>query len=458
MSKKKSISFSLITFVITLIITTAIAAFYLISTSNSRKERASFIADSIADRIEAEINNREYITRVYEIQIQGSNGEISESEFNTISEALFDDYLDIVDISLARDGIVSNVFPRESSLDVGSNFFDDSRFGVYADYSKMSKVAVIIAPATLNDGKESIIITRPVFLRDGSFWGFATVTVDQSLFMSDVNLKGLAEEGYDFKLVGNNTITGENKVIVEHSDKNLEAPVGSMISTVGGDFWTLDIAPINSWMKIYEVVIVLLIALIISGLSALFMYAYMNMKANAKELEVLSYRDALTNLYNPRSYHEHMEELSKKKLPYGVIYMDLNDFKKVNDTYGHKTGDGLLNITAKRLQNSIREKDRAFRIGGDEFVVVIHGTHDKKFYEGVIARMRQNVARDVVIGDITLKVSISAGYARCPEDGSKFEDVVKKADDAMYYNKRLLKARRAQESGTGSVTAKDIME
>jgi diguanylate cyclase (GGDEF)-like protein len=168
------------------------------------------------------------------------------------------------------------------------------------------------------------------------------------------------------------------------------------------------------------------------------------MRQNAKELEVLSYRDALTNLNNPRSYKEHMEELSKKKLPYGLIFMDLNDFKQVNDTYGHEAGDELLSITAKRLQNSIREKDRAFRIGGDEFVVVIHGTHDKQFYEGVIERMRQNVARDIVVGNgITLKVSISAGFARCPEDGTEFEEVVKIADDAMYKNKRELKKGRS---------------
>ena len=93
---------------------------------------------------------------------------------------------------------------------------------------------------------------------------------------------------------------------------------------------------------------------------------------------------------------------------------------------------------------TLLQKDKAFRIGGDEFVVVIHGTHDKKFYEGVIARMRQNVAREVVLNDVTLQVSISAGYARCPEDGTKFEDVVKKADDAVYYNKRLSKAKKQQ--------------
>jgi diguanylate cyclase (GGDEF)-like protein len=197
-------------------------------------------------------------------------------------------------------------------------------------------------------------------------------------------------------------------------------------------------------MNLTEILSALLIAVVISVLAAAFVAAFISMKEAAKELEILSYRDALTNLNNPRSYHEHMDELSKKKLPYGLIFMDLNDFKLVNDTYGHDAGDELLNIVAKRLQNSIREKDKAFRIGGDEFVVVIHGTHDKKFYESVIGRMRGNVARDVVLSgsNITLKVSISAGYARCPEDGAKFEDVVKKADELMYEDKRQHKARK----------------
>ena len=452
MTKQKSISLGLITFVITLVITMALAGLYVNRTSSSRKERASFIADSIGDRIEAEIDNREYIARVFEIQLRSSNGELTQESFNAISDALFNDYLDVIDISLAPDGIVEYVYPSTSSLRTGSNFFEDSRYGVYADYSKMSKVSVIIAPATLNDDTPGIIITKPIFLEDESFWGFATVTVDQTIFMADADIPRLYDQGYEYELVGNNSISGENRVIVNSSDKELKTPVESMISTVGGAFWTLYIAPAKDWIRWPEVLSATAIAFVISALAALFMYAYMNMQANAKELEVLSYRDALTNLYNPRSYHEHMDELTRKKLPYGVIYMDLNDFKMVNDTYGHDTGDALLNIVAKRLQNSIREKDRAFRIGGDEFVVVIHGTHDKKFYEGVISRMRDNVARDVVIGEINLKVSISAGYARCPEDGSKLEEVIKQADDAMYYNKRLLKARRAQENGEGAAS------
>jgi diguanylate cyclase (GGDEF)-like protein len=318
----------------------------------------------------------------------------------------------------------------------------------------MSGSAVIIAPITLIDGKAGVVIREPIFMEDGSFWGFASVSFGLSDFLSRVNISLLANDGYDYKLIGNNVITGEDTVIMEYSDKPLDAPVKAMISTTEGAFWSLAITPITNWIRPHEALIVIVLALAFCLMIALLAGAYMSLKANAKELEVLSYRDSLTNLYNPRSYQEHMDELEKKKLPYGIIYMDLNDFKMVNDTYGHETGDALLNIVAKRLSNSIREKDRAFRVGGDEFVVVIHGTHDKKFYENVIGRMRQNVARDVVIGEVQLKVSISAGFARCPEDGTKLEEVVKKADDAMYYNKRLLKSRHQVGQDKGNVTAR----
>ena len=444
MTKKKSFTYGLVTFIVMLLITTALAAFYIRTTSNSRKEKASFIADSIADKIEAEMVKRASITKVLEIATNGNNGEWDDLEFVGVAEALFDDFIDVVDISIAPDGIVSNAFPQGTGLEKDMNFFSEELGGVYADYSKMSQMPVIIAPTTLIDGTSGIIIRRPVYTESGEFWGFTSCSIDLAAFLDNMKVAKLADQGYEYKLISKNDITGENKVILEYSDKALVSPASSMISTVGGGYWSLGIAPHNGWFQIYEVLIVMLIAFIISVLSALFAYAYISMRAYAKELEVLSYRDALTNLENPRSYQEHMEELTEKKLPYGLVFMDLNDFKKVNDTYGHEVGDALLNITAKRLQNSIREKDKAFRIGGDEFVVVLHGSHDKKFYEGVIARMRQNVAREVVVGNITLNVSISAGYARCPEDGTKLEDVVKKADDAMYYNKRLMKARKGQ--------------
>ena len=452
--KKRSITAGLITFVIALAITSSVAVFYLVTASGARRERAQFIADSIVHNIQSEIQRREYVTRMMEIQVQSSKGNITAENFQVIADEVFNDYLDIIDITLAPDGIVRYKYPLDNGLAARENLFEDSARGVYADYSKMSGTSVLIAPTILDDDSYGIIILRPIYTSeeksDSTFWGFASVTLSLSRFLSEVDLKGLAESDYEYKIIGYNAITGEDRIIIEYSEKELPSPVESMVSTVGGGYWILAIAPTNHWMNLTEILSALLIAVVISILAAAFVTAFFSLQEAAKELEILSYRDALTNLNNPRSYHEHMDELSKKKLPYGLIFMDLNDFKQVNDTYGHDAGDELLNIVAKRLQNSIREKDKAFRIGGDEFVVVIHGTHEARFYESVIARMRENVARDVVLSDVTLKVSISAGYARCPEDGAKFEDVVKKADELMYENKRKHKAAKAARGEASS--------
>ena len=451
---KKSITAGLLTFIAALAITTVIAIVYITSAAGNRRERAEFIAESVADRIEAEIQRRDYITRMLEIEVSSSKEGISPEKFAITADEVFNDYMDIVDITLAPGGIVSYKYPLEGGIAEREDLFSDGVDGIYADYSKMSGLGIIMAPVTLSDGSYGIILRRPIYMGEVSeenFWGFASVKLNLSNFLSEVNIRALVDEGYEYKLIGDNPITGENHMIMEYSEKELASPVSSMINTVGGGYWTLLISPTNSWMNLYEIIGALAIAIVISVLAALAAAAYVSMKAYSKELEVLSYRDALTNINNNRSYQEHMEELSKKKLPYGLIFMDLNDFKQVNDTYGHEAGDTLLNIVAKRLQNSIREKDKAFRIGGDEFVVVIHGTHDKQFYEGVIERMRHNVARDVTLNNgIILKVSISAGFARCPEDGAKFEDVVKKADDEMYQNKRAFKAQRKGGSRTGA--------
>ena len=450
---KKSITAGLITFIAALAITTVIAIVYITTAAGNRRERAEFIAESVADRIEAEIQRRDYITRMLEIEVSSSKDGITPEKFAITADEVFNDYMDIVDITLAPGGIVSYKYPLEGGIAEREDLFSDGVDGIYADYSKMSGLGIIMAPVTLSDGSYGIILRRPIYMGEVSeenFWGFASVKLNLSSFLSDVNIRALVDGGYEYKLLGDNPITGENRMIMEYSEKELASPVSSMINTVGGSYWTLLISPTSSWMNLYEIIGALAIAVVISVLAALAAAAYVSMKAYSKELEVLSYRDALTNINNNRSYQEHMEELSKKKLPYGLIFMDLNDFKQVNDTYGHEAGDTLLNIVAKRLQNSIREKDKAFRIGGDEFVVVIHGTHDKQFYEGVIERMRHNVARDVTLNNgIILKVSISAGFARCPEDGSKFEDVVKKADDAMYHNKRAFKAQRNGGSRAG---------
>ena len=125
--------------------------------------------------------------------------------------------------------------------------------------------------------------------------------------------------------------------------------------------------------------------------------------------------------------------------------MDLNDFKQINDTLGHETGDEVLIITGRKLSNCLREDDRAFRIGGDEFTVILPGDYEPKFVEIVINRIKESINRESVLKNTRLKITASAGFALYPTDGSDYEEIIKIADNGMYEDKRKIKEAKQKE-------------
>ena len=110
------------------------------------------------------------------------------------------------------------------------------------------------------------------------------------------------------------------------------------------------------------------------------------------ELENLANTDALTGLFNKRYFEKMMEIRDEKKKPYALFYMDLDLFKPVNDTYGHEMGDKVLKEVAKRLLKCIRSNDYAFRIGGDEFMLILNGNLDAQICEKRIERIKKLIA------------------------------------------------------------------
>ncbi|MBP3825149.1 MAG: hypothetical protein ILA11_05385, partial [Butyrivibrio sp.] len=184
---KKSITAGLLTFIVALAITTVIAIVYITSAAGNRRERAEFIAESVADRIEAEIQRRDYITRMLEIEVSSSKEGITPEKFAITADEVFNDYMDIVDITLAPGGIVSYKYPLEGGIAEREDLFSDGVDGIYADYSKMSGLGIIMAPVTLSDGSYGIILRRPIYMGEVSeenFWGFASVKLNLSNFLS----------------------------------------------------------------------------------------------------------------------------------------------------------------------------------------------------------------------------------------------------------------------------------
>ena len=155
------------------------------------------------------------------------------------------------------------------------------------------------------------------------------------------------------------------------------------------------------------------------------------------ELENLANTDALTGLFNKRYFEKMMEIRDEKKKPYALFYMDLDLFKPVNDTYGHEMGDKVLKEVAKRLLKCIRSNDYAFRIGGDEFMLILNGNLDAQLCEKRIERIKKLIGEPYEFDGHTIKIGISCGSAVYPDDADCAADIQKIADKRMYEDKKI---------------------
>lgn len=160
------------------------------------------------------------------------------------------------------------------------------------------------------------------------------------------------------------------------------------------------------------------------------------------ELENLANTDALTGLFNKRYFEKMMEIRDEKKKPYALFYMDLDLFKPVNDTYGHEMGDKVLKEVAKRLLMCIRSNDYAFRIGGDEFMLILKGKLDAQICEKRIERIKKLIGEPYEFDGYTIKIGISCGSAVYPDDADCAADIQKIADKRMYEDKEINHAQR----------------
>ena len=153
------------------------------------------------------------------------------------------------------------------------------------------------------------------------------------------------------------------------------------------------------------------------------------------ELETMANTDSLTGLFNERYFSRVMNICEEKKLPFVLYYLDLDRFKPVNDTYGHAIGDRLLQEIAARLLHCIRSRDYAFRIGGDEFALIVSADMNETQRARMTERIQTTLSAPVVIDGKELSVGVSCGCACYPEDGDASQVRIT-ADSRMYETKQ----------------------
>lgn len=188
--------------------------------------------------------------------------------------------------------------------------------------------------------------------------------------------------------------------------------------------------------------------IVLLGFIFLPVIVYFNLKATQAQSQVayLAFHDPLTGLLNRSQFNEQLAQSIRLARREGhqlaVLFLDLNGFKPINDTYGHQVGDEVLKVVAERLTQALRQSDVVARVGGDEFVVVLNDIRDKGDVLKVVQKLEEAIEAPIEVMGKSLSVSASIGYALLDESliedaDEAGENLVKQADMLMYDVKQV---------------------
>ncbi len=167
-------------------------------------------------------------------------------------------------------------------------------------------------------------------------------------------------------------------------------------------------------------------------------------KRAEQALRELAYHDTLTGLYNRASFKQKigdaLERLGRLGEAFGVLFLDLDRFKEINDTLGHERGDELLGQVAQRIETQLRALDIACRLGGDEFIVLVPQVGAERELASLAQHLIEVLGRPFRVGDYDARIGCSIGIVVAPRDGNEIDTLMRNADAAMYH---------AKESGRG---------
>ena len=162
-------------------------------------------------------------------------------------------------------------------------------------------------------------------------------------------------------------------------------------------------------------------------------YLHISFKQRAV-LRNLGYRDSITKTFNRNGMLYYMKSC-KAKRAHAVLYIDLDHFKEINDTWGHETGDQLLRTATRRIRQATDNSDLIFRVGGDEFIVLVQ-TKDERQAQKIASAVLEQLSRPIGIEDRFMVLSASIGVSSSRRGVRLGSNLIKEADLAMYHAKQ----------------------
>ena len=422
-----------------------------ILTINEQQFLLSEIANSEAITIERQLSRSLSATDILAIEIQQNNGDFA--DFDSYAQAVIDSMGGISNLQLAPNGIIRQVHPLSGNEKViGHNILRDDNRRNEAILAISQKRLTLAGPFKLVQGGIAIIGRNPVFLNvDGkeAFWGFASALIYLDTLLEETKLDELESKGYHYRLSRIHPYSGQEDVFAR-SEGNLGLLFQSVNIELPNTTWTLSMSrtTLNSYSNFFAYSVSILL-----GLFAAWLITYLQrqpellqqvVKQKTAELEKLAFNDHLTGLANRRYLSRHLQQFLLEQKRYNktaaLLYLDLDDFKRVNDSLGHNYGDHLLTQIADRITKSVRVGDVVSRLGGDEFAVLLLNTDSVNSVSKIAKKLIEEIKQPVIFGDRSCVISTSIGITLIPQDGNVALELLRNADMAMYAAKNAGKS------------------
>lgn len=397
-----------------------------------KRERTRYVTNSQVSKLQYIMDSLFLKTQTLEMLVMEGDGEVK--YFDDICKQLLDNKA-IRSLQLAPNGVVTFVYPLQGNEEAFGDLFSDPNRKAEAEYARDSGNMTLAGPYELEQGGLGAVARRPIYLPNQSgqsvFWGFSIIILDIPEVFYPAELGQFAKEKFEYKLHRIDPNTKKKQMIDESSKKPLSNPINISFEVPNG-IWTFSVMPIKGWIMKSAVVIEVVIAILFSLLLAFLVLAVMRINEQRKKMSELSMKDDLTKLQNQRMLIQTLNNLMDKKMPFELFYLDFDDFKNINDTYGHDCGDLFLIESANRLMGTFEKEASIYRIGGDEFAMLIDQSMSDESRRRIVERVIDVFLKPFEIAGNTLVVTVSIGSAHYPEEAHTLDQIIRIADQSMY--------------------------
>ena len=397
---------------------------------NQRHILAQLNATTYGDRIKNEIADGIGITDALEQTLISENGEIH--QFDTIAGNLMSDSIESV--QLAPNGVVTDIYPDEGNEAGKIDLLQDKDRKEISCYARDNHATITQGPFELKQGGYGIAVRNPVYLKDKSgqeyFWGFTIVILRVPDIFSDT-VSALSNFGYEYKILKTDTPWSDTYKVVYQSDGQIDHPI-SYAFTVGDGTWKLEVTPKTGWRNNTLLIIISGMFLTISLLLSVLTRVWLVAKEHKNKYKILARTDSLTNIYNRYGFDELAEKIISKnpQTHFVAALLDIDDFKFINDIYGHSYGDKALKSLADSMKAFFPSDALLGRNGGDEFCILLPNCTFKEADKQL--QQFTKLPKTFSYHGKELAFYISLGYAEYPTFAASPSQLMRCADAALY--------------------------